>query len=96
MAYTLPLTTGLRNARWKVKIRDKETREPPHVTLIRGTQAWRINLRCGLFMDDIPDPKEVPQELIDLIKDSGNWQTLCEKWDEMYPNNRVSEVENEG
>ncbi|MFO0867342.1 MAG: hypothetical protein U0935_00200 [Pirellulales bacterium] len=95
MAYTLPLTDALRKARWKVKIRDKETREPPHVTILRGTDAWRIDLRSERFMDDEPDPAEVPVELIELIKDKTTWQQLCNQWDEMYPNNPVSEDENE-
>ncbi len=95
MAYRLPLTETLRKARWKVKIRDKETREPPHVTIIRGTDAWRIDLRSGEFMDDVPDPAEVPKELLELIKDENTWQQLCDEWDQMYPNNPVSDDENE-
>lgn len=74
MAYTLPLTAALRKARWKVKIRDKETREPPHVTILRGTDAWRIDLRTGEFMDASPDPSEVPKELIELVKAEATWQ----------------------
>jgi hypothetical protein len=95
MAYTLPLTDALRKARWKVKIRDKETREPPHVTIIRGTDAWRIDLRSGEFMDDEPDPAEVPGDLLDLIEDEATWQQLCDEWDQMYPNNPVVESEDE-
>jgi hypothetical protein len=95
MAYTLPLTAALRKARWKVKIRDKETREPPHVTIIRGTDAWRIDLRTREFMDDDPDPAEVPDELIELITDEATWQQLCNEWDRMYPNNPVSEDEDQ-
>ena len=89
VAFTFQLTAALRNARWKVKIRDKETREPPHVTIIRGTLAWRIDLRTGEFMDAIPDPVEVPAELNRLIREHDAWQQLCDAWDEMYPNNPV-------
>jgi hypothetical protein len=95
MAYTLPLTAALRKARWKVKIRDKETREPPHVTIIRGTDAWRIDLRTGDFMDDDPDPADVPAELIELILEAGTWQMLCDEWDRMYPDNPVAGEESE-
>jgi hypothetical protein len=95
MAYSLPLTAPLTSARWKVKIRNKETREPPHVTIIRGTDAWRIDLRTGEFMDDSPDPSKVPGELIELIEDEANWQRLCDEWDKMYPRNPVSGEENE-
>jgi hypothetical protein len=95
MAYTLPLTDALQKARWKVKIRDKETREPPHVTIIRGTVAWRIDLRSAEFMDEVPDPSEVPEDLLDLIEDKATWQQLCDEWDQMYPSNPVVESETE-
>lgn len=95
MAFSLSLTAALTKARWKVKIRDKETREPPHLTIIRGTFAWRIDLRTGQFMDDSPDPNQVPDELIDLIFESTNWELLCEVWDTMYPNNPVQSGEPE-
>ncbi|MEZ6091457.1 MAG: hypothetical protein R3C05_26260 [Pirellulaceae bacterium] len=73
-----------------MKIRDKETREPPHVTIIRGTDAWRINLRTGECMDGKPDPAEVPGEIFALIKEEQAWRQLCGEWDAMYPNNPVS------
>ena len=58
MPIDFPLPTSLKKAGWKVKIREKETREPPHVTILRGTQAWRVNLRTGEFMDTRPDPDD--------------------------------------
>ena len=45
MTYSLRLPRKFKQ--WKVKIRDRETVEPPHVTLLRKTQAWRIDLRTG-------------------------------------------------
>jgi hypothetical protein len=51
VAYDLPLPLVLKNAGWKVKIFDREIREPPHLTIIRRTQRWRINLRTRTFMD---------------------------------------------
>ncbi len=76
MAFNLGLPDALRKARWKVKIRDKETREPPHATIIRGTEAWRINLRTGQFMDSKPDPSEVPSEIIDIITEGNTWRQI--------------------
>lgn len=96
MAYNLKLPEALTKARWKVKIRDKEKCEPPHVTIIRGTVAWRIALRDGNFMDDDPNPAIVPKELIELIKQAANWRQLCDEWDLKYPNNPVSDNCNEG
>jgi hypothetical protein len=90
VAFNLPLPPALRNTRWKVKIRDKETREPPHVTIIRGTEAWQVNLRTGEFMDVVPDPDAVPTQLLELITQEATWRRLCEEWDRMYPNNPVS------
>jgi 2'-5' RNA ligase len=90
VAFNLQLREALRKARWKVKIRDKESREAPHVTIIRGTDAWRINLRTGQFMDANPDPSDVPQEIVDIVQDAETWQSLCDEWDRMYPDNPVS------
>lgn len=95
MAFDFPLPDAYRKARWKVKIRDKETREPPHVTIIRGTKAWRINLRTGAFMDANPNPAEVPGELIALIRGEETWQRFCGEWDRMYRRNPVSGDEEE-
>lgn len=89
----LPFSAVFRTARWKVKIRDKETREPPHVTILRGRLAWRINLRTGKFMDDVPDPALIPEELLQEIRGAEAWQKLCEAWDQMYPANPVSSIE---
>lgn len=90
VAFNMRLPDALRKARWKVKIRDKETREPPHVTIIRGTRAWRIDLRTRQFMDTQPDPSDVPNEIVELIMQEEIWQCLCDAWDRMYPNNLVS------
>ena len=91
MAYDLPLPVVLKNAGWRVKIRDRETREPPHVTIIRRTISWRIDLRKREFMDDDPAPSEVPSALIEFI--SQHWTLLCQQWDEMYPKNPVADHE---
>lgn len=89
MAYSLELPAGLRGQGWRVKIRDKETVEPPHVSVIKGTRTWRIDLRSKRFMDRQPPPREVPDELMAVIEDS--WDELCSEWDEMYPPNPVGE-----
>jgi hypothetical protein len=47
-------------------------------------------------MDPMPDPTDVPNEVIDIIKEKETWQRLCNEWDGMYPSNPVSgEDENE-
>lgn len=91
MPFDLHLPAALRKARWKVKIREKETREPPHVTILRRTKAWRINLRTGQFMDEQPDPGEVPSALLRHIHAPENWNQLCVAWDRKYPDNPVQQ-----
>jgi hypothetical protein len=70
-----------------------ETREPPHVSILRRTQSWRINLRTGDFMDQRPDPSLVPEELLQLIRNAETWKWLCDQWDFKYPDNPVSSTE---
>ena len=85
MAYSLPLPRKYRQ--WKVKIRDRETVEPPHVTFLRRTEAWRLNLRSGEFMDPEPDPDEVPLDLLRFVRE--HWNDLQDAWDDMYPDNPI-------
>lgn len=91
MPYDLWLPPVLRNAGWRVKIRDKEIREPPHVTIIRKTRSWRINLRTREFMDERPDPADIPSNLLEIISQS--WTLLCQQWNEMYPDNPIADNE---
>lgn len=87
MAYALEMPDPWRTQGWKVKIRDDERNETPHVTFLRKRQAWRLSLRTGVFMDTRPDPGEVPRELAAYV-----WTHrpgLCRAWDAMYPENPV-------
>ena len=87
MPVKLPLPVRLRRARWKVKIQEKESREPPHVSILRGTNKWRINLGTRAFMDRRPQSSEALQDVIDIIQ--ANWEWLCQQWDAKYPDNPV-------
>lgn len=82
------LPTHLLVERWKVKIRDVEGPEPPHATVIRGTTYWRWNLRESMFMDRIPDPRDVPDELVEFLMT--NHDDLVLRWDAMFPWNPVA------
>ena len=86
MAFALKLPKKIAR-QWAVKIRDRERVEPPHVTLLRKTRAWRLDLRTGQFMDKDPDPADVPPAVLRIIE--VQWQVLCDAWDEMYPENPV-------
>lgn len=90
MAFQLLLPKRYRR-QWSVKIRDRERVEPPHVTIMRRTQAWRLDLRTGEFMDREPDPDEVPAALLAVIRK--RWKFLCATWDEIYLENPVKSEE---
>lgn len=91
MAYSLPLPKRLADKGWKAKIRDRERLEPPHVTVMWKTFRWRWNLRACAFMDREPEPRDVPQELVEVLRVS--LESLRQKWDEMYPENPVASHE---
>lgn len=91
MAFNLPLPVVLANAGWKVKIFDREIREPPHVTIIRRLDKWRLDLRQKTFMDRRPNPSDVPKSLLQIIE--SHWVLLCQQWDAMYPTNPVADDE---
>jgi len=87
VAYSLDVRQPWSAQRWKVKIRDKERLEPPHVSILRGTNTWRLCLRTGEFLDDSPDPDDVPDGLLEVVR--ANWKHLQQQWDAMYPENPV-------
>jgi hypothetical protein len=89
MAFALPLPAPWTSQQWKLKIRDRERLEPPHVTLLHRTRAWRWDLRSGGFMDVDPPPSDVPVELVQFIE--RNLRTLRSEWDRMYPRNPVTQ-----
>jgi hypothetical protein len=93
MAFSLALPASWGTQGWKVKIRDRERLEPPHVTVLFRAKAWRWDLRAGRFMDDVPNPKDVPQAIIDSILE--HQAELHAAWDERYPENPVAAREDD-
>lgn len=93
MAYELPLDEGIRKAGWKVKIRDKERLEPPHVTILLKTEAWRLCLRTGQFLDEGDSWRQIASEVRRVIE--ANWQVICQAWNQLYPGNPVQSVNDE-
>ena len=89
MPYELNLPAAFRKAGWKVKIREKESRKAPHVTILWRTRAWRVQLRTGAFLDRRPDPREVPRELLDFVRGEPRWSELQRAWNHMYGDNPV-------
>lgn len=87
MAFELNLPVPWESRGWKAKIRDRERVEPPHVTVMHKARAWRLGLRSELFLDKEPDPKEVPKEVVEVVR--ANISRLRMQWDLMYPENPI-------
>jgi hypothetical protein len=93
MARAFDLPAKLERDRWKLKVRDKERTEPPHVSVLRRTQCWRWGLREHAFLDTEPSPKDVPKDLVQHLESI--YDEICAAWDEMYPHNPVTSKDNE-
>mgnify|MGYP001582160171 CR=1 FL=1 len=74
-------------AHWKLRIRDKERVEPPHVSVLHGPRCWRWGLRERAFLDREPPPRRVPAEVINAIEAA--YDDICAAWDRTYPHNPV-------
>ena len=87
MAYSLSLPPALVASGWKVKIRERERCETPHVSVLRRSACWRVSLRDMSFLDSSPDPRRVPAALLTEV-----WRArelLTRAWNGMYPENPV-------
>ena len=91
MAFELELPGELKSQGWKVKIRDRERLEPPHVTTLFKTRAWRLNLRTGRFIEQDASWRGVDDRGRAVIDQA--WGRPGAEWDAVYPGNPVSERE---
>ena len=88
MPYDLPLSDGLKQAGWKVKVLDKEPpREEPHVTIFRKQRKWRYGIRRGEFLDRVPSPRDVPDEVLNAIR--ADHANVAAYWDRVHPHNPI-------
>ncbi len=72
---------------WKLKIRDKERVEPPHVSLLHKTRCWRFGLREQEFLDGDPPHRDAPGKLFDDLL--ARTEEFVVEWDKLYPENPV-------
>ncbi len=89
MPFELKLPSNLKAA-WKVKIFDKEELEPPHATIFRGPDTWRLGLRDGRFL--VPPGgswRDFPKDLQKVLKNQKTLLTLRREWDRIPPTNPV-------
>jgi hypothetical protein len=82
------LPKALRRAGWKVKILDFERLEPPHATIFCKKRKWRLSLRDGTFLDRGDKWSQIDEDVRAAIE--ADWQTLCDEWDAIHPDNPVS------
>jgi hypothetical protein len=83
----VPLPDPWRERGWRLKIYDRETREPPHATLIHRTGTWRWDLRRQQIMDRVPPSRRVPAALVEAVRELQD--QLVDAWDRRYPDNPV-------
>jgi hypothetical protein len=94
MPFSLPLPRKLNAEGWKVKIREKERVEPPHVTVMHKTDEWRLGLRDRQLL--VPPGgriRDINADVMAIIDE--NWEQLIQAWDEKYPENPVSSAEDD-
>jgi hypothetical protein len=92
--FDVRLPRKLKTEGWKVKIRDKERVEPPHVTIMHKADEWRLGLRDRQLL--VPPGgriKDIDTAVMQIIEE--HWQQLTEAWDAKYPENPVSSAEDE-
>jgi len=93
MPYELTLIARLRKAGWKVKIRDAERLEDPHVTIIWKYKTWRLSLRTNQFLEQGQSWKGVDKEVQSAIEQA--WETLTQAWNMLYPENPITRKNDE-
>lgn len=89
MPFELPLPKKLKAEGWKVKIREKERVEPPHVTIMHKADEWRLGLRDRQLL--IPPGgriKDIDPAVMTIVDE--HWESLREAWDAKYPDNPIS------
>jgi hypothetical protein len=94
MPFEWPLPKTLKSEGWKVKIREKERVEPPHVTVMHRADEWRLGLRDKRLL--VPPGgriRDIDPEVMRIIE--GHWERLKEAWDAKYPENPISSAEDE-
>lgn len=94
MSFSLKLARQWESQGWKVKVRDRERLEPPHVTILHRTRSWRWDLREQQFLDTHPDPAAVPVAIMADVRQS--LEMLRRTWNRMYPENPISSEQSVG
>lgn len=89
MPFKLQLPEPWAGRGWRAEIYDREGPEEPHVTILFKTQAWRVKLRTGDFLDANPLERLVPNEVKEFVR-SCITHPLTDEWDQRHPHNPVA------
>ncbi len=77
MPFQLPLPRKLKREGWKVKIREKERVEPPHVTIMHKADEWRLGLRDRQLLSPPGGRfKDIDAEVMRIVDE--HWEQLIE------------------
>jgi hypothetical protein len=94
MPFDVPLPKKLKAAGWKVKIRERERVEPPHVTVMHKADEWRLGLRDRQLLGPPGGRiRDIDPTVMRIIEE--HWDQLIGAWDAKYPENPVSSAEDE-
>jgi len=77
MPFDVPLPRKLKAEGWKVKIREKERVEPPHVTVMHKADEWRLGLRDRQLL--VPPGgriKDIDPAVMQIIEE--HWEQLID------------------
>lgn len=88
MPYELKLSDRLKKAGWKVKKRDAERLEDPHVTIMRKCDVWRLSLRTCSFLESGHGWRQIDESVRAEIK--AECEALRTAWNASYPENPIS------
>ena len=93
MPFELDLPKRLKKLGWKVKIREKERLEPPHVTILHRFQEWRVILRDGSLLPPSGRRADIDDEVWKHVV--LHWALLQAEWDKKYPSNPIESEDKE-
>lgn len=92
MPFRLPLPEPRATEGWQAVIYDREGPEEPHVTIRFKTQAWRMSLRSGRFLDSKPPERLVPTDVAVYVREHLA-VPLAVEWDRLHGENPVASVQ---
>ena len=92
MPYVLPLPAQAKQAGWKAKIHDNERLEPPHVTIYRKYEKWRVCLRTLELLDTGRRASDIDGSVWEAVTKTEAVKLLRHHWDKIHGDNPIGNV----